>query len=130
MRKNNFSISLPQSKIDQVIQMSAPGETPGLTIKRLLLQVLDDGTPPDSGAAPDPDELEYLQHQVERLEERLGICPDPAGADRLDKLEERLTELEEVLYKKSPAPVVDPLPNSPTKLPKATKRKSPETADA
>lgn len=118
MAKNNFSISLPQSKIEQVLQMAAPGETPGLTIKRLLLEVLGDksGNGEDS-PAPDPEKMDYLNHRLDRLEEIVQLG-NPAGPGRLDKLEERLAVLEsrvkslalqfsERVYELSQAQVVD-----------------------
>lgn len=86
---NTIQFSLP-SELRERLEALGEGGSAALVAKRLVLKSLGADAP---APALDPDELEYLQHQVERLEERLGICPDPAVPDRLDKLEERLNSL-------------------------------------
>lgn len=84
----NYNVYIPKHYEDLLKEMADHDESVGQVVKRLVLGILDGGVA--HSPAPDPDDLEYLQHQVERLEERLGICPNPAGPDRLDKLEEIL----------------------------------------
>lgn len=133
---------LNEEKTDILLSHRKNGESPHLTAKRLMETVLEADS---SSPAPNPDELEYLQHQVERLEEVLAIRPDPAGPDRLDKLEERLESIESDLKSLAlqfsdrlyaviqaqeklaldlkPAEESAPPPAaSPTRLPRATKR--------
>ena len=130
-----FSIpAKPWERLERAVEQ---GESTNQAAKRLLTQLLLG----DDSPAPDPEEMDYLNHRLDRLEEIIQLG-NAAGPDRLDKLEKRLEKLESELKSLALQFAVDlsPLESrlseierrldsipaaavpTPTRLPKATRR--------